>query len=82
MRKRAHISVLTTIDSIWVSLTKFSLVFLRMVKVFNPIVAHVAFFAVLALSCLLELRTQFRDVVYRGSSPISLLPFMVVEAFF
>lgn len=82
MSKRTHISVLTTFDSIRVGLAEFCFVFLRVVEVFNTIVTHVAVFAALAISRLQVLWTQFRDVVYWGSSAISLLSLVVVETFF
>ena len=81
--KCAHLSILTILHVIWISLTKLGLILLRMVKLFNSVmrfgtllpVAHALVVSVRARNLLAHLT----GVGGRNSSPI-LLVVMVVKA--
>lgn len=79
MSKRAHVPIFANLDTVWVGLTEFGLVLLRMIKVLNAVMAAKASDAVGTWSVIKEVRTQFRNVVRRRTSTISHLALVVVK---
>ena len=82
MCKRAHITVLATVNFIRVSLTEFCFILFRMIEILNAVVAHVAIIPVITTTSLDKLGTKLGDVIYWRSSSISYLSFVIVETFF
>ena len=80
VRERAHISILTAVDSVRVSLTEFGFVLFWVIKVLDSVVTTETGVTLLTLAVFEKVWTQFGNVVGWRPSSICLLTFVVVKA--